>query len=126
MNPADLLFAQSHEWIKIENNTATVGISDHAQDALGDITFVELPAVGKKVEAGKECAVIESVKAASDIYSPINGEISEVNNELTTTPEIINTDPYGKGWIFKLKNIGPQPATLMAHAAYESFLENNK
>jgi glycine cleavage system H protein len=101
--PTDLKFAESHEWVRVEGNIATVGISDHAQHELTDIVFVELPVVGKKLEAGKECAVVESVKAASDIYAPVSGEVTEINQPVADDPGLANRDPYGKGWFFKLK-----------------------
>ncbi|HON09885.1 MAG TPA: glycine cleavage system protein GcvH [Chitinispirillaceae bacterium] len=127
MTPGDRKYTRTHEWVKIEGNMAIVGITEHAQDALGDITFVELPKVGSEVEKEKECGVIESVKAASDLYSPISGSISEVNTELETTPEVINSDPYGKGWIFKITNLNEAELdSLMDAAAYESFLETEE
>ena len=101
--PQNLKYAKSHEWVRAEGNIAVVGISDHAQHELTDIVYVELPPVGDRVEAGKECAVVESVKAASDIYAPVTGDIVEVNEELSRTPELVNQDPYGKGWMFKVK-----------------------
>ena len=101
--PNNLKYAKSHEWVRVEGETAVVGISDHAQHELTDIVYVELPPVGDRVEAGKECAVVESVKAASDIYAPVTGDIVAVNEELTRTPELVNQDPYGKGWMFKVK-----------------------
>ena len=101
--PSDLRYATSHEWIRLEGDIATVGISDHAQEELTDVVFVELPALGRSVDAGDPTAVVESVKAASDIYAPISGEIIEVNPEVEGDPSLVNTDPYGKGWIFKLK-----------------------
>jgi len=101
--PTELKYAKSHEWAKLEaDGTVRVGISDHAQEALGDIVFVELPEVGAKVEAGGDCAVVESVKAASDIYSPVSGEIVAVNEELSDSPEAINEDAYAN-WIFAVK-----------------------
>jgi len=101
--PAELRFAESHEWARLEaDGTVTVGISDHAQEALGDVVFVELTEVGKTFAAGDQAGVVESVKAASDIYSPISGEVIEVNSELDGSPESLNSDPYG-AWIFKLK-----------------------
>jgi len=101
--PADLRFAESHEWARLEaDGTVTVGISDHAQEALGDVVFVELPEVGKVFAAEDQAGVVESVKAASDIYSPISGEVTAVNEELSGTPELLNSDPYN-AWIFKLK-----------------------
>ena len=101
--PSDLRYATSHEWIRLEGDIATVGISDHAQEELTDVVFVELPALGRSVDAGDPTAVVESVKAASDIYAPISGEIVEVNPGVEGDPSLVNTDPYGKGWIFKLK-----------------------
>ncbi|KRA90765.1 MULTISPECIES: glycine cleavage system protein GcvH [Pseudomonas] len=101
--PADLRFAESHEWARLEaDGTVTVGISDHAQEALGDVVFVELTEVGKVFSAGDQSGVVESVKAASDIYAPISGEVIAINEELGGSPELLNTDPYG-AWIFKLK-----------------------
>ena len=102
--PGDLKFLPSHEWARIEDDgTVTVGISDHAQDLLGDIVFVELPEVGKTVAAESEAAIVESVKAASDVYSPLSGEIIAVNDSLETSPEVINDSPYDEGWFFKIK-----------------------
>ena len=101
--PQNLKYAKSHEWVRVEGDIAVVGISDHAQHELTDIVYVELPPVGDRVEAGKECAVVESVKAASDIYAPVTGDIVEVNEELSRTPELVNQDQYGKGWMFKVK-----------------------
>ena len=101
--PNNLKYAKSHEWVRVEGDTAVVGISDHAQHELTDIVYVELPPVGDRVEAGKECAVVESVKAASDIYAPVTGDIVAVNEELTRTPELVNQDSYGKGWMFKVR-----------------------
>ena len=102
--PGDLKFLSSHEWARIEDDgTVTVGISDHAQDLLGDIVFVELPEVGKTVAAEGEAAIVESVKAASDVYSPLSGEIIAVNDSLEASPEIINNSPYDEGWFFKIK-----------------------
>ena len=101
--PKDLKYAKSHEWVRVEGDTATVGISDHAQHELTDIVYVELPEVGARIEAGNECAVVESVKAASDIYAPVTGDVVAVNEELSSAPELLNDDPYGKGWMFKVK-----------------------
>jgi glycine cleavage system H protein len=102
--PGDLKFLSSHEWARIEDDgTVTVGISDHAQDLLGDIVFVELPEVGKTVSAEGEAAIVESVKAASDVYSPLSGEIIAINDSLEASPEIINDSPYDDGWFFKIK-----------------------
>ncbi len=102
--PNDLRYAKSHEWAKLEGDgTLRVGISDHAQGALGDVVFVEVPTVGRKVKAGEACAVVESVKAASDIYAPVSGEIIEGNAALGDAPETVNQDSYGKGWFFRIK-----------------------
>ena len=121
MTPNDRKYAKTHEWIRIEGDLAVIGISDHAQQALGDITFVELPTVGKQVEQGASCGVIESVKAASDLYAPVAGEVAEVNHGLDTAPELINEDPYGKGWILKLKKYAAaQLSGLLDAAAYET------
>jgi glycine cleavage system H protein len=102
-SPQDLYYAKTHEWVRIDDHTATVGITDFAQNQLSDLTFVELPEVGREVEAGDEVAVLESVKAASDIYAPIAGEIVEVNEALDDAPELINESPYEDGWLFKIK-----------------------
>lgn len=102
--PAELKYAASHEWVRSEGNGVyTVGISEHAQELLGDMVFVDLPEVGRVVAAGEDCAVAESVKAASDIYSPISGEIIEVNSELEASPELVNSAPYGEGFLFQIK-----------------------
>ncbi len=101
--PAGLYYAESHEWIKVDGNIGTVGITDHAQHELSDVVFVELPKIGATVAAKAPVAVVESVKAASDIYSPVSGEITEVNDVLSTDPAQVNTDPHGNGWIFKIK-----------------------
>lgn len=122
--PADLRYANSHEWARQENDgTVTVGISDHAQDALGDVVFVELPEVGRQLTAGQEAGVVESVKAASDIYAPVSGEVVAINEALTDSPELVNSDPYGS-WFFKLK---PSDAgeldKLLDAAAYQAACE---
>lgn len=101
--PADLKYAKSHEWVRISGDTAVVGITDHAQHELTDVVFVELPAVGRKVKAAEACAVVESVKTASDIYSPVSGEIIEVNQAVVDSPALVNTDPNGAGWFYKIK-----------------------
>ena len=123
--PGDLKFLSSHEWARLEDDgTVTVGISDHAQDLLGDIVFIELPEVGKEVEAEGDAAIVESVKAASDVYTPISGEIIEVNSALEEQPETVNGSPYDDGWFFKIK---PQDISemekLLDAAAYESSSE---
>lgn len=102
--PADLKYLDSHEWARAESDgTVTVGISDHAQGALGDLVFVEVPEVGKSLSKGGAAAVVESVKAASDVYSPISGEVVAANGTLGASPELVNTDPYGAGWLFRIK-----------------------
>ncbi len=102
--PTELRYAASHEWARLEDDgSVVVGITDHAQDALGDVVFVELPEVGATVAMGAECAVVESVKAASDIYAPVSGEIVEINENLEDAPETINGDPYGDGWMFRIQ-----------------------
>lgn len=127
MTPKDRKYTKTHEWIKIENNEAVIGITDHAQDSLGDITFIELPKVGAKLKKNGECGVIESVKAASDLYSPASGSVIEVNEALETTPEDVNNDPYEKGWIFKISGVNQSEiADLMDAAAYETFLETEE
>jgi glycine cleavage system H protein len=121
--PADLLFQSSHEWARIDGEIATVGISDHAQAELTDVVFVELPPVGKTVDAGDPTAVVESVKAASDIYSPISGEVVEVNPAVEADPSLVNTSPYGDGWIFKIKISKPdQVAGLLTPSAYGALI----
>jgi glycine cleavage system H protein len=104
--PADLKYAKSHEWARIEGQVATIGITDHAQQELTDVVFVELPSVGRKLKAGEACAVVESVKTASDIYSPVSGEVSEINKAVVENPALVNVSPYGEGWFFKLKVSG--------------------
>jgi len=101
--PADLKYAKSHEWVRVEGDVATVGITDHAQHELTDVVFVELPQAGRKVKTGEPAAVVESVKTASDIYSPLSGEILENNQAVVDQPALVNSDPYGKGWFFKIK-----------------------
>ena len=101
--PADLKYAKSHEWVRITGDVATVGITDHAQHELTDVVFVELPQVSRRIKAGEACAVVESVKTASDIYSPVSGEITEINKDVADNPALVNSDPYGAGWFYKLK-----------------------
>lgn len=122
--PAELKYAPSHEWARLEaDGTVTVGITDHAQEALGDVVFAESPALGSQVVAGKEAGVVESVKAASDIYAPISGEVVAVNTLLEDAPETINAEPYGAGWFFKIKpsNISELEALLSAEG-YQSSI----
>jgi glycine cleavage system H protein len=115
--PAELRYAASHEWIKVEGATGIVGISDHAQAELSDVVYVELPKVGTKVNAGAVIATIESVKAASDIYAPVSGEVTEVNSELVKKPELVNQDPYGAAWLFKLAVSAPEEVQKLQDAA---------
>ena len=119
--PVDLCYSESHEWARAnDDGTVTIGITDHAQHLLGDLVFVEIPEVGRAVAAAESCAVVESVKAASDVYSPLEGVIVEVNEALADTPELINEDPYGEGWIFRLKTTATLDGLLDA-AAYEAI-----
>lgn len=124
--PGDLKFQKSHEWVRIEQDgTVTVGISDHAQGALGDLVYVELPEVGSEVQAGNGVAVVESVKAASDIYAPVSGEVIAVNDVLSDKPETINEDAFGDGWIFKLKiSDKSELDDLLDPDAYAELIEN--
>jgi glycine cleavage system H protein len=124
--PNDLKYTDSHEWVRDNGDgTVTVGITDHAQEALGDLVFVELPEVGKQLAAKAACAVVESVKAASDIYAPLAGEVVEVNEALDGAPETINADPYGEGWIFQLKLAGADAAEGLLDAdGYQQLLED--
>jgi glycine cleavage system H protein len=119
--PADLKYAKSHEWVRVSGDTATVGITDHAQHELTDVVFVELPARGRIVKAGEACAVVESVKTASDIYSPVSGEVLEINEAVAKDPSLVNNEPYGSGWLFKLKLSGPPAgAELLSPAGYQA------
>ena len=111
--PADLKYAKSHEWVRLTGEVATVGITDHAQHELTDVVFVELPQVGRTVKAGEACAVVESVKTASDIYSPVSGEITQVNKAVVDNPALVNTDPYGAGWFYTLKPSNPAEANAL-------------
>jgi glycine cleavage system H protein len=119
--PEELQYTRSHEWVRREGETATVGITDHAQDELGDVVFVELPETGATFDAGEAFGVVESVKAVSDLYAPVGGEVVEVNSALEETPEKINEDPYGDGWILKLRASGE--GDLLSAEEYEQFLE---
>ena len=124
--PGDLKFLSSHEWARLEDDgTVTVGISDHAQDLLGDIVFIELPEVGKEVEAEGDAAIVESVKAASDVYTPISGEIIEVNSALEEQPETVNDSPYDDGWFFKVKPINvDEMSDLLSPEEYSEVCED--
>jgi glycine cleavage system H protein len=121
-----LKFTKDHEWVSVDGDTATVGITKHATEQLGDVVFVEVPEVGRKVTAGEACAVVESVKAASDIYAPVSGDVIAANAAIADSPGAVNEDPEGQGWFFKLKlaNAGELDA-LMDKAAYEKFVTDN-
>ena len=126
--PSDLKFLDSHEWVKVDDNTVIVGISDHAQNELGEVVFVELPAIGDEFVSGDEAAVVESVKAASEVYTPLSGEVIEVNEALEENPEFVNTSPYEDGWFFKLRvsdeNLGSIDSRMTAEE-YSSMLDGN-
>ena len=125
--PNEHKYTESHEWVRVHDDTAIIGITDHAQEQLGDIVFVELPEIGKEVKAGEAFAVIESVKAASDIYAPISGEVVEINHRLENTPEKINTDSYGDGWIIKIKMSDKSELESLNDAnGYKVQIENEK
>ena len=126
--PSDLRFLDSHEWVKVDDNTVIVGISDHAQNELGEVVFVELPAIGDEFVSGVEAAVVESVKAASEVYTPLSGEVIEVNEALEENPELVNTSPYENGWFFKLKVSDENLVSidsLMTAEEYSSMLDDN-
>jgi len=116
----DLLYSKTHEWVRVENEIAVVGITDFAQEQLGDITYVELPAVGDMVEAGQEMGSVESVKAASELYSPVSGEVIEVNDELEASPEKVNADPFGEGWLLRVR-LTEEPSGLLSPEEYEEL-----
>ena len=124
-NPTNLKYTSTHEWVKTEaDGTVSVGITQHAQELLGDMMFVESPAAGRKVKAGEECAVVESVKAAADVYAPVAGEVTAVNKELDSTPEAINADPYA-AWMFRMKpDNAADVAALMDAAAYQAAVDS--
>jgi glycine cleavage system H protein len=126
--PSDLRYTKSHEWVRAAHGdapdgTVEIGITDHAQSALGDLVFVEVPEVGRAVKAGEASAVVESVKAASDVYSPVSGKVIASNNQLATQPELLNQDPYGTGWMFRVQTNAPiDDSALMSAADYSSYL----
>jgi glycine cleavage system H protein len=120
--PEDLQYTKSHEWVRTEGDTATVGITDHAQEELGDIVYVELPEQGTSLEVGEAFGTVESVKAVSDLYTPVGGEVVEVNEALAESPEKINEDPYGEGWIVKLR-LSDEGTGLLSASDYEQLLE---
>jgi glycine cleavage system H protein len=124
--PKGLRYSQEHEWVAVEGDIATVGITDFAQEQLGDVVYVELPPVGKVLNKDETLGVVESVKAVSDIYSPVSGTVTETNAELPNTPEVINADPYGKAWMARLRLSNPQEVhELMDAAAYEKFVADS-
>jgi glycine cleavage system H protein len=122
--PGDLKYTKSHEWVRqAQNGAIEIGITDHAQSALGDLVFVEVPDVGRALSAGEACAVVESVKAASDVYSPLAGKVIANNEALADKPELLNEDPYGAGWLFRLEaTAAAAVSSLMSASAYEAFL----
>ena len=122
--PGELRYTKTHEWVRTEGDTATVGITEHAQDELGDVVFVELPEKGRTLDAGEAFGAVESVKAVSDLYAPLPGEVVEVNEALGDSPEKINEDPYGEGWILKLRPSGE--ADLLSAEAYEKLIEETE
>ncbi len=124
MSETTIRYTKEHEWIRLEDGVAVVGITDHAQEALGDVVFVELPEAGREVEEAEACAVVESVKAASDVYSPLAGKVVESNQAIVDDPALVNRDPTGDGWFFKIEVTDPDAVEeLMDEAAYNAFLE---
>jgi len=126
--PAELKYSKSHEWVRRESDgSVTVGITDHAQDLLGDMVFVELPEPGRELQAGQECAVVESVKAASDVYSPISGEVVAVNEAISDSPELVNKEPYGEGWMMRIKPAAAAEVdALMDADAYQALIDSEE
>jgi glycine cleavage system H protein len=126
--PEELQYTAEHEWTAIEGSTATVGITDHAQNALGDVVYVSIPGPGTKVTAGEPCGEVESTKSVSDLYSPVDGEVTEVNPEIEENPGLINSDPYGAGWLFKVAlpaSDGELPPGLLSAAEYEDLIRDD-
>jgi glycine cleavage system H protein len=127
MYPNDYRYTKDHEWIKVSGDTGTIGITDYAQHELGDVVFVEMPAVGTKVSAGKVFGTVESVKAVSEIFAPVSGEVTETNPTLSNTPETLNSDPHGTGWLIKIKLANPSEVSgLMDAAAYQAFISEKE
>lgn len=124
--PADLLYAKTHEWVRVEGDEVVIGISDYAQHALGDVVFAELPDVGRALSVGEPFGVVESVKAASDVYAPVSGEVLAINEALLDTPETLNSDPYGDGWMMRIKpnNLDAERGALLDAQAYEQHVED--
>ncbi len=123
MLPAELQYTEEHEWIRLEGDTATIGITDYAQEQLTDIVFVELPEVGRTVNAGDDLVVLESVKSVADVYAPMAGEVVEVNSDLEDHPEWVNESPYGKGWLYKLKTDASDTVELLTAETYQAFID---
>ncbi|MDP9313141.1 MAG: glycine cleavage system protein GcvH [Chloroflexota bacterium] len=124
--PDDLRYAKTHEWVRVDGDEVTIGISDYAQQALGDVVFAELPSVGRTLSAGEPFGVVESVKAASDVYAPLSGEVTAINEALLDAPETLNSDPYGEGWMLKLRpsNLEGEQNQLLDAAAYTQHTED--
>jgi glycine cleavage system H protein len=122
---AERRYSETHEWVVVEDGVATIGITDFAQAQLGDVVFLELPRTGLHLEAGQSFGAIESVKAASDLYAPVAGTVSEVNDALGTTPELVNQDPFGAGWLIRLEGVATMPEALMDEAAYKQHTEGS-
>jgi glycine cleavage system H protein len=127
MYPEQLRYTKEHEWVRLEGDLGTIGITDHAQKELGDIVFAELPQVGRRIERGRTLGSVESVKAVSDVYAPVSGEVVEVNEALAGTPETINADPHGGGWLVKMRLSAPQELdSLLSAADYEAYIAAEK
>lgn len=116
-------YTKDHEWVRLDGSSATIGITDHAQSQLGDLVFIELPEPGRTLAAGEACAVVESVKAASDVFAPLAGRVAEVNKAIVDDPTLVNKDAMGKGWFFRLEGVAADAAALMDEAAYKAYLE---
>ena len=121
--PDDLRYSNDHEWLRVDGNRITVGITDYAQDALGDVVFVQLPTVGTQVDEGQSISEVESTKSVSDIYAPLTGRIVAVNSDLSATPEVLNADPYGAAWLFVIEVDNPDMSSLLDAAAYQKLTE---
>jgi glycine cleavage system H protein len=127
MYPENLRYSKEHEWVRVEGDTGTIGITDHAQQELGDIVYVDLPKVGTRLEQGKTAGSVESVKAVSDIYAPVTGEVTEINQALADTPEKLNADPHGEAWLIKIKLSAPgELEKLMSAAEYQTYIGAEK